>query len=520
MSRMYIKFVITWISVLIHFVAQSQLDKGLIAAFYFSGNANDSISRINGTVRGASLATDRFGNAFAAYCFDGVNDYISLGTNSDLKQQIMSISLWVKINNYESNNLNYPAMPFINTRVRESVQFYEAYTIGLFFNNYKFNGSNLSSLQNLSVDISDNPARIDRWYHIVYMFDSDTSYLFLDGKFQQKNHKGFVSTYLSSDSTVLGHVGNNMPDTFKYRNYSWLNGCLDDIKFYNRILNPQEILELYNEVNPKFVGKPSITGFAGFMAFLRKAWPFILAGVVLILIVILAIRWKIKYVRKKEKEEALLQQRFAQMEMKALRSQMNPHFIFNAINSIQHYVLTNEKELANKYLVKFSQLMRNILDLSKQELISLRDELDTIRLYVDIEALRFNNAFNFKMTIAENVNANDIRLPPLLIQPFVENAIWHGLLLKDGDKELNINIFQKDSEVVIEIDDNGIGRVAAEKFSNKELKRRSFGMDITNDRLSVLEKVFGITISFRVLDKTNGSGNSTGTSVIINIKLE
>lgn len=520
MSRMYIKLAVTWIFVLIHFFSQAQLDKGLIAAFYFSGNANDSISHIYGNVRGASPAADRFGNAFAAYCFDGVNDYISLGTNSDLKQQIMSISLWVKINSYESNNLNYPAMPFINTRVRESVQFYEAYTIGLFFSNYKFNGSNLSSLQNLSVDISDNPAQIDRWYHIVYMFDSDTSYLFLDGKFQQKNYKGFVSTYLSSDSTVLGHVGNNMPDTFKYRNYSWLNGCLDDIKFYNRILSPHEILQLYNEVNPKFIGKPLTTDSWGFNAFFKKVWPFILAGVILILIIILVIRWKINYVRKKEKEEALLQQRFAQMEMKALRSQMNPHFIFNAINSIQHYVLTNEKELANKYLVKFSQLMRNILDLSKQELISLRDELDTIRLYVDIEALRFNNAFSFKMTIAENVNANDIRLPPLLIQPFVENAIWHGLLLKEGDKELNINVFQRGSEVIIEIDDNGIGRAASEKFSNKELKRRSFGMDITNDRLSVLEKVFGITISFRVHDKANSAGSSSGTSVIINIKLE
>lgn len=520
MSQIYKKLVITWIFILVHFVYQAQLDKGLVAAFYFSGNVSDSISGINGVVRGASPAADRFGNAFAAYCFDGVNDYISLGTNSDLKQQIMSISLWVKINSYESNNKNYPGMPFINTRVRESVQFYEAYAIGLFLNNYKFNGSNLSSLQNLSVDISKNPARIDKWYHIVYMFDSDTSYLFLDGKFQQKNYKGFVSTYLSSDSTVLGYVGNNMPDTFEYRNYSWLNGCLDDLKFYNRILSPDEILQLYDEVNPKFIGKPSTTEFWGFRAFFKKAWPFILAGVFLVLIVILVIRWKINYVRKKEKEEALLQQRFAQMEMKALRSQMNPHFIFNAINSIQHYVLTNEKELANKYLVKFSQLMRNILDLSKQELISLRDELDTIRLYVDIEALRFNNAFNFKMTIAENVNVNDIRLPPLLIQPFVENAIWHGLLLKEGDKELNINIFQKDSEVVIEIDDNGIGRAAAEKFSNKELKRRSFGMDITNDRLSVLEKVFGITISFRVLDKSSSMGNSAGTSVIINIKLE
>lgn len=520
MSRMYIKLVATWIFFLIYFTSQAQSDKGLIAAFYFSGNANDSISGINGTVRGASLATDRFGNAFAAYCFDGENDYITLGTSSDLKQRTMSISLWIKMNGYTSNNLNYPGMSFIATRVKNSVEYYEAYTLSFYKENKRISASVTSSMHDQVSSISKNSIEIDKWYHLVYMFDTDTTHLYVNGKLQQKNLKGFVSNYLMTDSVVLGYVGNQMPDTFKYRNFSWFNGCLDDLKFYNRILNPHEILQLYNEVNPKFIGKPSTADSWDLRAFFKRAWPFILAGVIIIIIIILVIRWKINYVRKKEKEEALLQQRFAQMEMKALRSQMNPHFIFNAINSIQHYVLTNEKELANKYLVKFSQLMRNILDLSKQELISLRDELDTIRLYVDIEALRFNNAFNFKMTIAENVNTNDIRLPPLLIQPFVENAIWHGLLLKEGDKELNINIFQRGSEVIIEIDDNGIGRAASEKFSNKELKRRSFGMDITNDRLSVLEKVFGITISFRVLDKANSLGSSSGTSVIINIKLE
>ena len=106
---------------------------------------------------------------------------------------------------------------------------------------------------------------------------------------------------------------------------------------------------------------------------------------------------RLEAVRRRESEKKELQQQLLQSELKALRSQMNPHFIFNAINSIQHYVLTNEKELANKYLVKFSKLMRNILDLSKEELISLGEELETVRLYLEIEALRFNNSIGFSI---------------------------------------------------------------------------------------------------------------------------
>src|SRR5690606_25820377 len=126
-------------------------------------------------------------------------------------------------------------------------------------------------------------------------------------------------------------------------------------------------------------------------------------------------------------------QQLAKSEMKALRNQMNPHFIFNAINSIQHYVLTNERELANRYLVKFSKLMRNILELSKEELITLTEELETARLYLEIESLRFNNAFGFTIGCESGIDPSSIKLPPLLVQPFIENAIWHGLLLKEGE---------------------------------------------------------------------------------------
>ncbi len=496
-----------------------QLDKGLISSYYFSGNANDNVSHINGIVRGASLSSDRFGNAYAAYCFDGENDYITLGTNTDLRQRTMSISVWAKINSYQGNRKNHPSISFIFTRVRPSVEYYEAYTIALDYENHKFGGAITSPMQQQVTCISSTRAEIDKWYHVVFMFDMDTTYLFVNARLEQKNFKGFVSNYSVTDSVVLGFVGNLMPDAFKYKNYSWLNGCLDDIKFYSRLLTPTEVAGLYSEPNPKFIGVPEPVQKISLLALFKQFWYIPLLLILLIVLVIVLIRWRINYFRRKEKDRNDLQQKFAQMEMKALRSQMNPHFIFNAINSIQHYVLTNEKELANKYLVKFSQLMRNILDLSKQELINLKDELETVKLYLDIESLRFNKAFNFAITVAGDVSVNDIKLPPLLVQPFVENAIWHGLLLKEGDKKLQISVFKRENNLVIEIDDNGIGREASEKFSNKELKRRSFGMDITQDRLSILDMVFGISISFNVLDKKDDNGMSLGTTVFINIKL-
>src|SRR3954470_15346407 len=144
------------------------------------------------------------------------------------------------------------------------------------------------------------------------------------------------------------------------------------------------------------VGMPGHVSPLHKVSALTNVWAWLVAACIviagLIAGLILFFRWRVRQEKERAAERNETQQRLAQSEMRALRSQMNPHFIFNAINSIQHYVLTNEKELANKYLVKFSRLMRNILELSKEELISLKEELETARLYLEIESLRFNNA--------------------------------------------------------------------------------------------------------------------------------
>ncbi len=239
--------------------------------------------------------------------------------------------------------------------------------------------------------------------------------------------------------------------------------------------------------------------------------------VVVVMMVVYVIRHRLLIERRLAEEVDYLHRKVVQSEMLALRSQMNPHFIFNAINSIQHYVLTNEKELANKYLVKFSKLMRSVLELSKEELVPLKDELDTAKLYLEIEALRFNDAFDFEIICDPGVDNSSISLPPLLIQPFIENAIWHGLLLKEGPKRLLITVQYKNDFLEITIDDNGIGREMAGRFKNEELKRKSFALDITSDRLAILQQLHGLDVAFKVLDKTE-NGKADGTRVIITIK--
>lgn len=517
--KLYPSVFIALFFLVIDSVAVAQQESGLISSYYFSGNARDTIGKIHGVVQGASPATDRFGNANAAYYFDGENDYVNLGTNSDLKQGRMSISLWVKLNSYKNSSLNYPGMPIIQTRVRDVVQYYEAYSMSVFLGNHKFTASNISTIQQLIASMSRNSAAIDEWYHLVYMFDHDSTYFFVNGQLEQKNYKGFVSSYLSTDSVVVGYAGNHMPDTFKYRNYSWFNGCIDDLKFFNKILSPEQVLALYHEADPKFGKAPFSSREMHFKELLMRFWYVPLSLLLFVLLTFLIARKWLTKIRNREGKKNEIDKQLARLEMKALRSQMNPHFIFNALNSIQHYILTNEKDQANKYLVKFSQLMRNILELSTQELVSLKDELETIRLYLEIESLRFNDAFTFSLNISESVETREIRIPPLIIQPFVENAIWHGLLLKEGAKQLKINVFKDDSTVVIEIDDNGIGREASKLFLNEELKRRSFGLEITHDRLKILEKFFGTKMTFEVYDKKDDEGIALGTKVKLKIQV-
>ena len=180
----------------------------------------------------------------------------------------------------------------------------------------------------------------------------------------------------------------------------------------------------------------------------------------------------------------------------ALRTQMNPHFLFNSLNSIKHFILENENDLSLRYLSKFAKLVRLVLEHSSKNLISLEDELKVTRYYLELEQLRFNNKFSFE--IIENADALT-ELPPLVLQPYVENAIWHGIMPLKAAGKITVKTIEVEAGVVIEIQDNGVGRRRTETKSNKQHKQ-SMGMDITHKRIQSLHKILGVRPSVEVID--------------------
>ncbi|WCO01964.1 tetratricopeptide repeat-containing sensor histidine kinase [Psychroserpens ponticola] len=208
------------------------------------------------------------------------------------------------------------------------------------------------------------------------------------------------------------------------------------------------------------------------------------------------------------------------LEQDMLRSQMNPHFIFNSLNSIKLYIINNEKENAVYYLNKFSKFIRKILVASTEKEISLEDELATMKLYMNIENIRFSNEISFDVYVEDNINTASIKVPSMILQPFLENALWHGLSSKkEDDKKIKLNVSQTNAEfVTICIEDNGIGRIrSAEINKGKLLKRKSVGISLTKARLANFSKDFTYDYQIRIEDLYDTNQNAIGTKIIVDI---
>lgn len=219
---------------------------------------------------------------------------------------------------------------------------------------------------------------------------------------------------------------------------------------------------------------------------------------------------------RQQHQRAKFSQKVSQLKMKAMQSQMNPHFIYNALNSIQGLINKNDKLGANLYLSKFAMLLRKILEFSDVKTITLGEEIETLRLYVEIEKLRF--AFDYRFTIDQSVDQSAIEIPSLLFQPFIENAIHHGLRNSEKKGVLTMDMVMKGEELVCTIEDNGIGRTEAAKIGKESTTRgRSYGMQLSQERLNVLLEKFGER-PIEIEDVNPATG--TGTRVIIRIPLE
>lgn len=215
------------------------------------------------------------------------------------------------------------------------------------------------------------------------------------------------------------------------------------------------------------------------------------------------------------------EKRILMLEQDMLRSQMNPHFIFNSLNSIKLYIINNEKENAVYYLNKFSKLIRKILVANTEKEMSLFDELETMQLYMNIENIRFSNEIDYQVKIENGLDIERIKVPSLILQPFLENSLWHGLSPKKDDKQIVVNIEKKSSEfITISITDNGLGREASQRIKDqKTLKRKSVGIALTKERLSNFSKRFSVDYTIEITDLYNEEGTANGTKVIINIPI-
>ncbi|TQD36957.1 hypothetical protein FKR84_10125 [Haloflavibacter putidus] len=207
-------------------------------------------------------------------------------------------------------------------------------------------------------------------------------------------------------------------------------------------------------------------------------------------------------------------QEIHELHLTSLQSQMNPHFIFNALNSIKVYFIDNDKEKAIYYLNKFSKLIRKILEGSRAKQHSLQEEVELIELYMGIENMRFEDTIHFSINIEGNPDLSSLKVPPLILQPFVENALWHGLTLSKREKRLEIKIYQKDNKVLLEMEDNGIGRKkSAEYKSKKTWKRNSVGLKMTKERLRYFNTEHDKNHHFEIIDLYKNE-EAIGTKVI------
>lgn len=195
------------------------------------------------------------------------------------------------------------------------------------------------------------------------------------------------------------------------------------------------------------------------------------------------------------------------IELQSLRREMNPHFIFNSLNSVNQFIATNNELEANQYLTKFSKLMRGVMENSKEDFIPFHEELELLKNYLALEKSRFQDKFDYEITVDEHLNSQNLQIPGMLIQPFLENAIWHGLRYKNEKGFLKLNFQNTNNQLNIKIEDNGIGIKESKNQKTEHQKNRNGrGMKNTLERIKLLNDLYEKNISCEVLDKDNGGG--------------
>lgn len=488
---------------LISTCAAAQEISGLSASFSFNkGIAENDLSHVPVVVVGASPVEDRFGNANAAYGVEGTDgSYLNLGTYDELKPCTGSVSLWFNVSHIMFSGTGYDMNPIILTKAHAGDDFFEAYQIGIggIYSPEAKKGIGVSHTQSELNQVSlrgEVPVQFQQWYHVVMCYDDHFVWFYFNGRLHKKVPKYFSISFLKGYSVMVGHSANK-------KNRRFFSGYVDDIFIYNKVLSPEEVLALYEAPDPY-----------GYSPWVK--WSVIgslIGGCIMIVIYLVIRRYKNELEAEREKNRRQSQE-YA-MEIRIRKAQMNPHFIFNAMNSVQQFILAADHENAHKYLVKFSRLLRQTIE-NNEDFISLEQEIELLTGYIEMESLRFEQSFSFGIITDASLYPRHLKIPQMLIQPIVENAIWHGLLPKKEPGRLTVSFEQEGNKLLCTVDDNGVGRHHA---SNADAGKKSLALTFIEQRLDLMGKAFGESCSIIITDKKNERGNSEGTRVEIRMPL-
>lgn len=404
--------------------------------------------------------------------------------------------------------------PYRIEQYTQSDGLYSSDVNGVVVNNdtvYVATNDGLSFFNSKKVGINSIPPPV--YITKVKIMNKDTSVL---DTYTLPYNKNFIEiNFVGLSYRTAGNI------TYKYRltgvNEDWVITKIPQILY--PMLSPGEYKFEVVAMNKDgiYSTTPAVILFIIKPPFWKTFWFYGLCVLLFAIILRMFFYYRIKNIKRRNSLKLELNKYMQQ----ALCQQMNPHFIFNSINSIHKFILENDKDLSSYYLSKFSSLMRQTMENSMKDTISLKEEIDALKLYLDLEQLRFNRSFDFNILLKDNMDAGLVEIPPFLFQPYVENSIWHGLMnKKDGRGKIDIKFSIEGGLLICSITDNGIGREKANELKANSTKvHKSYGTSITEKRISALFSLINIEAGVTYEDLTDESGKAIGTRVIVKIAI-
>jgi sensor histidine kinase YesM len=495
--------------------------------------AYKQITYNDSTVYGAKIAITKDDIVWVATYNKGlygfVNDTLQykLDTNNGLASNVINVitsdekSIWIATDK-GLQNYNYEKQEVITVNREDGIESYNINSMVVLEDDVFF-GSNLGLYKFNNKSINKTRKTLQPYFTSVAILEKDT---IIQSNYELEQ----TESEIRFGFNVNGFQSNDFVNyEYKLEGYSnnWIavEEGLDFVKFNTLPAGKFTFHLRARNTFQKEYTQPISVVLKVRLPFYKTWWFYIL----LLIISITVVWWyfsrktaRLNAAQQQALEKAKINQQLVFSQLENLRSQMNPHFIFNALNSIQDYIILNEKKLAREYLVKFSRLIRTYLEHSQSNEVSLKEEIKALSLYLDLEKERFDDDFNFKITVDKSLNLETIFLPSLFIQPYVENALKHGLLHKKNNKRVQLNFINDDVQnlLICEIIDNGIGREASEKIKSQRLKQhKSFATSANQKRIDLLNRSQDKKVVLEVEDIVNEKREVQGTKVIITMTL-